>query len=158
MITQELVKSLFNYNPFTGDIIKADGSNAGSIAHNGYLRLWVKGKTYAAQRVIWLYMMGELPPKDIDHKNHNRSDNRWLNLRLVSRQENMRNSSLSKASRSGFTGVTWCKQQERWQAQICIDGKTKKIGRFDSKIDAVAARMRANKEYKFHANHGACIA
>jgi len=35
-----------------------------------------------------------------------------------------------------------------------LNGKFKRLGRFGSLIDAVAARMRANKKLGFHENHG----
>ena len=144
----------FLYNPITGELNNSKGDECGSVSHNGYLRIWVKGRSMAAQRLIWLYMTGELPAGDIDHINHDRLDNRWINLRMVSRQGNMKNAKRSSASASGFTGVTWCKQQGQWQSQVCVAGKTKKLGRFDCKLDAIAARIRANKHYSFHANHG----
>lgn len=158
MITQQQIKSIYIYDPDSGEITRKDGRKCGHVAHNGYLRFSVKGTSYSALRLIWLYMTGELPTCDVDHINHNRLDNRWSNVRLASRQENMRNATLSKASTSGFTGITWCKQQGQWAAQICIDGMTKKLGRYDCKIDAVAARIRANKKYGFHPNHGSAYA
>ena len=57
----------FLYNPITGELNNSKGDECGSVSHNGYLRIWVKGRTMAAQRLIWLYMTGELPAGDIDH-------------------------------------------------------------------------------------------
>ena len=154
-LTVERVKEIFNYCPLSGDLSRINGAKTGSVSHNGYLRVSVDGRSIAAQKVIWLYMTGSLPTEDIDHINHIRLDNRWANLREVSRKQNMQNAKKSKANSSGFTGVVWCTQQEQWKAQVMIDGKNKSLGRYDCKLDAVASRIRANIFYGFHTNHGA---
>lgn len=155
-LTQTEIKELYLYNPETGSIKRRSDRVLGmEVARNGYLRLRYRGRSCSAQKVIWKYMTGAWPNGDIDHIDHDRLNNKWSNLRLVSRQENMRNASRSKANTSGYTGVTWCKQQLQWQAQITVDGKSKKLGRFDSIQDAVEARKKANKRYNFHSNHGA---
>lgn len=157
-MSQKQVKEIYSYNPDTGIFLRK-GSDVGVIeSWNKYLKSYYKGKYYSVHRLIWIYMTGNTPASDIDHIDHDRQNNKWENLRLVSRKQNMQNAIKSKVNTSGFTGVTWCKQQGQWQAQIMIDGKNKKIGRYNSKIDAVAARIRANKFYGFHLGHGASIA
>lgn len=153
-IHQARIKEIFSYCPKSGLLTRNNGAKSGNVSGNGYLRVSVDNQSIAAHKVIWLYMTGELPSTDIDHINHDRLDNRWANLRMVTRTQNMQNAKRSKASSSGFTGVVWCKQQQQWQSQIGIDGKCKKLGRFNCKIDAIAARIRANKTFGFHANHG----
>lgn len=164
MITQDRLKELFEYLPGSGDMVRIKavpgtriGDKASYIAHNGYMKLTIDRKSYPVHRLAFLYMTGQYPESgvDVDHIDHNRANNKWSNIRLVSRQENMRNAKRSKANKSGYTGVGWCKQQSQWYASIMISGRHKKIGRFDSLIDAVAARIRANKLYGFHHNHGA---
>ncbi len=153
-LTQERLVEIFSYCPESGVLARNNRAKSGSVSHNGYLRVSIDNQSIAAHRVIWLYMTGSLPSTDIDHINHDRLDNRWANLRMVTRKQNMQNAKRSKASSSGFTGVVWCKQQEQWQSQIMVDGKNKKLGRFNCKIDAIAERIRANKLFGFHANHG----
>ncbi|WP_428999737.1 HNH endonuclease signature motif containing protein [Stenotrophomonas maltophilia] len=46
---------------------------------------------YRQHRLAWLYMTGQWPSGEIDHINHDRSDNRWHNLRDVSHQANQQN-------------------------------------------------------------------
>lgn len=178
-ITQDLVKAYFTYNPDTGDIywrerdrsmFKApclcDSWNrrfAGKLAsrlttdNKGYRRLIVKlpdRKDRLAHRVIWLYMTGELPQSKIDHLNRDATDNRWHNLRATDTLGNSRNQSLFRTSSSRFAGVNWRNERERWRAQITIAGKHVHLGYYTTIIDAVAARMRANREYGFHDGHG----
>lgn len=90
----------------------------------------------------------------IDHLDHNRYNNRIENLRLVTNQENHRNMPIRKDNCSGYTGVRWVIDRGKWSATICIDGKTKHLGLFRDKDDAIAARQEAEIKYGFHPNHG----
>lgn len=129
------------------------GSSAGTITLTGYRKVRFKGSSYFAHRVAWfLYYCNQ--PKEIDHINHDRLDNRISNLREVSRKENLRNKGLTKINRSGTMGVRWDKDRNRWRSSIKIDGKLIHLGRYLKKIDAIAARKAAEIKYGFHENHG----
>jgi hypothetical protein len=80
------------------------------------MRIQINGKTYQAHRLAFLYMTGKFPPDEVDHINHEPSDNRFVNLRQVTRLENLRNQSLSKNNKSGFTGVSWYGRYSKWVA------------------------------------------
>lgn len=155
MISQAELKKKFRYNPKTGEFSRL-GLGPMKVGHikNGYLRINISKVSYSAHRLAWLYVYGEYPEGDIDHINHDRTDNRIANLRVTTRSANMMNASKSKANTSGFTGVTWDKVNCKWVAQYMKNGKCNKLGRFDSMLDAVAARIRANREHGFHENHG----
>jgi hypothetical protein len=95
---------------------------------------------------------GEWPNCQIDHINGDRTDNRIVNLRAVSREENARNRKVPKNSSTGIIGVT--KEGGKWRAHIRIGGKKINLGRFENFDDAVCARKKANAHYNFHENHG----
>ena len=120
-LTQERLKELLDYNPDTGVFtrrVSVQGCKAGDIAGclngKGYRRISVDSKVYVASRLAFLYMGGYLPEYDVDHINRIRDDNKWSNLRHVSRQCNMRNGSRRSTNTSGITGVCWCKQYKKW--------------------------------------------
>lgn len=119
----------------------------------GYKRGAVLGVQVKAHRVIFAMYHGYWPT-EIDHINHNRSDNKISNLRNVSRQQNCRNLSISKNNTSGVIGVYWTKARNIWRAQINTNGKHIHLGYFEDKIDAIAARKEAESKYGFHKNHG----
>lgn len=83
----------------------------------------------------------------IDHINHNRLDNRVSNLRICTRQQNNFNTETRCDNSSGITGVYWVKRNNRWVAQITINGKLKHIGYYNTKEEAAEARRQAEIEY-----------
>jgi len=111
-------------------------------------------KTFSAHRVAWAIHYGGWPWLTIDHINGDPADNRIENLRDVSHKENCRNQTVPKNNASGVLGVYWKKTRMKWCANIRIDGKTKHLGSFTDKADAVAARAEADIKYRFHRNHG----
>lgn len=149
MLTQERLKELLEYTPETGIFTwKARPSNrvrVGDIAghlekKDGYIMLGIGGVLYRAHRLAWLYMTGDFPPKekDIDHKNGLRADNRWANIRLAERYENLRNMR-SRGGTSEHKGVSFDRSRGLWKAQIQIMGKNTFIGRYASEQDAALA-------------------
>ena len=162
MITQDELKDVLHYckesgrftwiNP-NGTKIKP-GEKAGSIHGHGYRVIAINGKIYYAHRLAFLFVTGAFPIDYVDHLNHKRSDNRWINLRAVTRGENQKNKKLNKNNKSGFAGVSWKAADKRWVANINTNGKRIHLGLFTSLDDAIAARMKANIEHKFHENHG----
>jgi hypothetical protein len=103
-------------------------------------------------RLIFALHNGRFPNKDIDHINHNRSDNRPENLREVDKAENNKNYSKYSNNSSGITGVS--KKGKKWQARIQVDKKPIYLGVFNTIEDAASAREEALTSYGFHRNHG----
>ena len=138
---------------------KWNGKFAGKEALNtlvtgGYRGGGIFGKAYSAHRVIWLLHTGSFPLHHIDHINGDRSDNRISNLRAATRTENNRNRRIPNNNTSGAMGVIWSKQDQKWRAQIKVDGRKRHLGYFDNFADAVATRKLAEIKYGFHENHG----
>jgi len=121
---------------------------------SGYKIGAVSYKTLKAHRVAWAIHYGEWPSDHIDHINGITDDNRIVNLRVVTNQENMRNKSMRLSNTSGFTGVYWHKPNGRWQARINVNGRGKSLGLFDTIEEAAAARVAANVLYGFTDRHG----
>lgn len=91
-----------------------------------------------------------LPPHDeliVIHLNNDGLDNRKQNLKLVSKIEKQQNLRIAKNNKSGYKGVWFCKDRNKWQAQITINNKTKSLGRFVTLEEAVAARKKAEEMY-----------
>lgn len=97
---------------------------------------------------------GHHPNGHIDHINHDRTDNRIINLRDVSQQENNRNLPLLKTNKSGVAGVCLSSQNGKWRAFIKNNGRHEYIGQFTTKQEAISARHVRERELGFHPNHG----
>ena len=158
----EEIKTLLNYDPLTGvftwkvprtNNIKI-GDIAGCLTKNGYRVISINDKPYKAHRLAWLYVYGKLPKNQIDHINHNKDDNRIVNLREVDSVENGRNRSIANNNKSGVTGVHWDNIAKQWKVQIKVKGEQIHLGYFHDFTEAVKARKEAEHKYNFHENLG----
>jgi hypothetical protein len=155
--TLDDLRSLLRYDPESGHFFwlvdRPRGSNArragdvaGSMTRTGYWRLNVPGAQFAAHRVAFLFMTGAWPERgvDIDHVDGNRTNNRWTNLRLASRSENVQN--VIKPRRGCLHGFKGVKQTRGyWTAQLTVDGVRHYLGSFTSGESAHAAYLDAKK-------------
>jgi len=124
-----------------------------AIGSKGYRVGHMDGKHRHAHRVIWAIVHGEWPV-EIDHEDHDPSNNRLRNLRETNRTGNGRNQSRSRANTSGVTGVCWCKRHQSWLSRIEVNGRNLHLGYFDDFDAAVAARKAGEIKHAFHPNHG----
>lgn len=74
-------------------------------ADTGYVKLKAAGRLYYLHRLVWLLKTGDYPTCDIDHKDLNKANNNFNNLRLATRSENRLNIRANKSSKSGVRGV-----------------------------------------------------
>lgn len=79
----------------------------------------------------------------VNHINFNKQDNRLDNLEIVTNRVNSNRKHLKSTSK--YTGVSFEKDRNKWLAQIRVDGKIKKLGRFDSELDASNAYQKELK-------------
>jgi|LakMenE01Jun11ns_1017448.scaffolds.fasta_scaffold9941576_4 hypothetical protein len=148
------IRQNFKYSPSTGFITKVKTGNLGWLEEQGYRVFDWKGESIKAHRLIFLLMLGYIPEGQVDHINHDRADNRWINLRVVSKATNSRNLSKYANNSSGTTGISWHKKQQKWVARIMVNNKAVQLGSFESKEEAIAVRQAAVVKYNFHENHG----
>lgn len=157
-LTYEIAKKLLRYDPETGllywivrppipelslnrPILKEKVAGTFDV----YVTITVLRKHHRAHRVAFLLMNKRWPTGEIDHINRNTLDNRWINLRDVSKKENLRNKGLDKRSKSGCSGVYYRKIYDHWR--VCISGK--EMGTRKTFEEAVAFRKELEKEYGF---------
>ena len=161
ILTAAKARELFSYNPITGELTNRvtrnhnaiAGEIAGGYSQQGYRHVRVFGSLRKVHRVIFLIMTGRWPD-EIDHINHIRDDNCWVNLREASHRGNSRNQSMHKTNTSGVCGVCWAKERQKWLACIWANNKNLNLGLYNDKEDAIAARAAAEIKYGFHENHG----
>ena len=125
-------------------------SRAGFLHFHGYRHIGVLGRQYKEHRFIWLMVHGKWPDGDIDHINHNMSDNRLSNLRDVSTSGNMQNQIRAhKRNQSGLIGVTKISKSPKkpWRARIRIDKQEIYLGIFATKEEAFKVYLEAKAKY-----------
>lgn len=130
------------------------GRVAGGKTNEGYISIGILGISYMAHRLVWTMANNRAPEGEIDHINGNKADNRVENLRVVTTQENARNTKKQKNNSTGQTGVYWDKSCSKYVAIIGIDNKLKNLGRFQTASEACAARKAAEAAYGFSCRHG----
>jgi hypothetical protein len=172
--SQEMLCRLLRYEPETGlvfwrhrsdDLFAApwhasrwNNRHAGQRAFPckqsaGYYQGGIFGKDYLLHRVIWKMVTGDEPDL-IDHDDRDRANNQWVNLKSTTHQGNSKNRGMSSANTSGYVGVTFIHQRQKWRSNITLGGRNVHLGYFDRIEHAVAARRAANLEHNFHPNHG----
>lgn len=125
----------------------AAGDIAGSRQSRSYWHIGINNRLYMAHRLAWLYVTGAWPAANIDHINGNRSDNRFVNLRIATNIENARNSRMRVNNACGYKGVHYKKQLNKFVAQIRVGGRVLHLGVFKTAAEAHDAYCRAAKEH-----------
>lgn len=150
---RQRVMELLDYDPDTGVFTRKvsrgnvrAGSVAGSHHPQGYLRIAIDGKNHKAHRLAYLIVHG-FTPNAIDHINGNPADNRIDNLREATIQENNRNTGKRVTNSSGYKGVYWKKQSQKWMAYITVTRKNIHLGYFTNPEEASAAYEAAAKKH-----------
>ena len=151
-LTADFLRHLLHYDPLTGDWIWVNppatsklrrGDSAGSITGKGYLQIMIKGRSYYASRLAFLYMLGEWPSAKVDHKNRITYDDRWENLREATHSQNMANRGLSRNNTSGVIGVCWNRADRKWMVRV----NNIYLGSYDAIEEATAVRDKFAAEW-----------
>lgn len=134
-----------NANPIAETIIDIDDvskviSYKWCLDKNNYVK---NSKQEYLHRVI----MGE-HTLFIDHINGNTLDNRKSNLRVCSNADNLKNRvKLPKNNTSGVIGIYFRKDRNKWCAELKSNGITYRFGSFDTKEEAIEARLKGELAY-----------
>lgn len=114
----------------------------------GYARTDLKGSD-GKYRSVSMHRMILNTPKgmETDHINGDRLDNRRENIRVCTKAQNLRNVAKRTNNSSGMKGV-YKSRNEKWVAQIRLNGKSYYLGIFSEKVEAAMAYNEAAK--KFH--------
>ena len=106
-VTLDRASTLLSYDPDTGafqwlvefkfkSLVIKPGDYAGTINSDGYIKITIDGRTYLAHRLAFLFMTGKWPRQTVDHRDRDRTNNSWNNLRDVSQGVNNQNRGITK--------------------------------------------------------------
>lgn len=155
---QERLKRLLKYDPESGLFTWNEsrgrvkrGTVAGSTSSKGYTVIGLGGKTYKAHRLAWLYMTGAWPLEQIDHRDGQKANNKWNNLREATHAQNSCNR--SPYNKTGFKGVI-PGPNGKYFGKTSYKGEKCHSGAFDTPEEAsewvTAARTRLHGEFAAH--------
>ena len=143
--SQERLKELFNYDPESGEVTlkfpkrSTPSPKDRATFNGGYSTLSVDGKSYSIHRIIWRWMTGEDPGNlHVDHRDRNKSNNVWSNLRKGTTKQNAENTDAK--------GIYFNKLAGKWQAQIMHHGKSVYLGTFECPLLGRMAYLDKKKE------------
>jgi hypothetical protein len=152
-LTKDRLQELIEYNPSIGNFIwkvskgtRSAGSLAGSTNKKGYIQIKIDGTTYFAHRLAYLLMVGRWPASLIDHKNHNPSDNRWVNLREADyTTNNLNRKGPTKRNALGVRGVSRT-TGGKFRAHVRYNGVLNHLGTFDTIEQAERVQQKYLKD------------
>ena len=160
------LEKCFSYDPSTGDLrhkyrdssyFKAQNvystwnkryaeSLIRTTDNNGYYVVYFLGERYAAHRLIWKLIHKKDPSYFIDHINGVRTDNRSTNLRACTWADNTRNTPARVNNTSGYKGVNWSRNRNKWFAKIQFNKKIYGCGFYKTAYEAHLAYEAKAKE------------
>lgn len=154
MLSAEMLREALDYDPETGHftwkkkICKRTvvGALAGGPCTH-YVEIGLYGQTYRGHRLAWLYMTGKWPNGEVDHKDQNKLNNRWENLRDVGRSENMINQDKPQKHKKscGYRGV-FPSVGGRWFSRLKVNGVYRHLGTYDTQEEAYDKYVQAKAQ------------
>jgi hypothetical protein len=108
-----------------------------------------RGKNKYSCKKVWMHREINKTPNGFitDHVNRNKLDNRRCNLRTASKSENAINTGIPRNNKSGYKGVYWEKWSGKWRAELKINRRKHRLGRYGDLQEAIDARKKAEKLY-----------
>jgi hypothetical protein len=153
--SHERLLEICRYDPKTGVFTRREsyhekkiGKEMGYIATQGYRRIVIEGRRYAAAPLAWFYMTGCWPVNDVDHIDRDRANNRFSNLREATVSQNQFNAA-RRENRTGYRGVSrtyW----GSWRSTLRADSRDIYLGSYDTPEKAALRYDQAAKKH-----HGA---
>ena len=152
-LSQERLKELLSYDPVTG-LFTWIGSRSNARQNGtvvtcenaaGYIVVRLDGKLYRAARLAFLYMTGKWPI-EADHINGKTSDDRWINLRNCTSQQQKQNRSVRYDNALLTKGVTQL-PSGNFNVKIRHNYISINVGTFKTLEEAINARKAAEAKY-----------
>ena len=120
------------------------GAVAGCLRYGGYWKIRIAGKEVNRSRLVFGFVHGRMPQKEVDHINGDTQDDRPKNLREVTHQQNSWNQR-RRVDRDLPRGVR--RLSGKYQARITVHGRVMCLGSYHSPDAAAVVYEKARKIY-----------
>ncbi|MAF36160.1 hypothetical protein CL622_03525 [archaeon] len=175
MFSQSYLKQCFDYDPETGvctwknrprSHFKSDrwhniwnkrfsGKVAGFHNARGYYSIRLDNKKNYKHRLICMWMGIDIDGMEVDHINGDRSDNRWPNIRVVSKSENLRNQRVRRNNKTGILGVSYFANLTKpWRVTFNKECRKTSTYFVETLFEAACIRKSLENKFGYHKNHG----
>lgn len=155
-MTQSHLKKIMNYNSVTGELRwsfdemvapRVRGHECRKPDSDGYFRVGIKGRTYSVHRLAWLFYYGKFPDGFLDHIDGRVTNNAINNLREVTNSSNLQNQRKAHKDKkySNLIGAHFNIRYKTWCSRIMVNGKTIRLGQFESAELAHQAYVAAKR-------------
>lgn len=127
------------------------GTEAGNVGSDGYVRVWVCGRSYRRSAIIWAmyHQTRKLPPL-IDHCDGVVTEDRIGNLRASTKVDNGKNAFRNARNTTGVPNVSWQPERQKFAVRFARTF----VGRYDTIEEAAAARAEAAARLGYSERHG----
>jgi predicted hydrolase (HD superfamily) len=115
------------------------------MSSQGYAQSHTRNKETNKYKTTLMHRVINNTPAELltDHINHNKLDNRKVNLKTATPLQNQHNRLKHKNNKSGYNGIFWYEKYKYWQVQC---GRHH-IGQYKNLKDAIKARKIAESQY-----------
>lgn len=156
-----MLREKFEYDPDTGVLThkpragltrgekmfnsRYAGKSVGHPNTSGHLQVGVTGDDgeyylVLVHRIAWALTTGTWPTFDIDHRDTDKANNRFTNLRPCDGSGNRMNTTPRADNKVGFKGVSLTSRSDsRYTAQIQVRGRKIHLGEFTDPAEAARA-------------------
>jgi hypothetical protein len=114
------------------------GGNLKPALVGGYhqVKLYKDDKRFLVHRLVLQAFLPTEEKMEVDHINHDKTDNRLENLRWLTRSQNNRYQKKRDGKTSQYIGVSKINNKKPWRTHCKINGKVINIGHFATEEEA----------------------
>lgn len=118
-----------------------------------YLGVSINGVSYYIHRLIWMIMTNDQPPRSIDHKDGDKYNNQWDNIRNGDSGVNGKNAAIRSDNTSGMAGVRK-RLNGNWYVMVGTPPDRVYLGDYDNLEEAKRVCREYRKISGFSERHG----
>ena len=148
---------LISYDPNSGRLWNTEtGTEYVPNSANGYIHIKIDGRVEYGHVLAYELHTGTKVPEGmfVDHKDRDKSNMKFSNLRLVTRSQNNVNRGCFSNNSLNQKGITFDPKKKLYRVRLSMGGKRHSFGRHKSLISAIEARdaglLKLHGEYACH--------